>query len=83
MKHFVALIVATVGLVLPAGAGPSVPADYLPLCDQAYQAGKPVYDLVIGPGKAVFGPGETAICGEQKYKPKGLETLPSLARKAI
>ena len=73
MQHFVAFVVATVGLflpVLPAGAGPSVPADYLPLCDQAYQAGKPVYDVVIGPAKAVFGPGETAICGEQKYTPK-------------
>jgi hypothetical protein len=70
MKQFVALVVATVGLVLPAGAGPFVPADYLPLCDQAYQTGKPVYDVVIGPAKAVFGPGETAICGEQKYTPK-------------
>ena len=73
MKQFVALVVATVGLVLPvlpAGAGPSAPAEYQPFCDQAYQAGKPVYDVVIGPAKAVFGPGETIICGEQKYTPK-------------
>ena len=76
MKQFVALVVATVGLVLPvlpvlpAGAGPAGPAEYQPFCDQAYQAGKPVYDVVIGPAKAVFGPGETIICGEQKYTPK-------------
>jgi len=73
MKQFVvALFVATVGLVLPAlpaGAGPSIPAAYQPFCEQGYQAMRPVYDAVLSPGKAVFGPVETIVCGEQKYTP--------------
>jgi hypothetical protein len=72
MKQFVVTFVATVGLVipaLPAGAGPSNPAAYQPLCDQGYQAMRPVYDAVLSPGKALFGPVETTVCGEQKYTP--------------
>ena len=73
MKKFVVtLFVATVGLVLPvlpAEAGRSHPAAYQPFCEQGYQTMRPVYDAVLSPGKAVFGPVETIVCGEQKYTP--------------
>ena len=73
MKQLVVtLFVATFGLVLPAlpaEAGTSNPAAYQPFCEQGYQAMRPVFDAVLSPGKAVFGPVETVVCGEQKYTP--------------
>jgi hypothetical protein len=66
------LFVATVALVLPtlpAGAAPAVPTDYQPFCEQGYQGLKPLWDAILPPGKALFGPLEKNICGEQKHTP--------------
>jgi len=66
-----ALVGASVVLpALPASADTATPAEYRPECDQGYNALKPVWDAILGPAKAVFGPLETGICGEQKYTPK-------------
>jgi len=76
MKHFVVLFVATVALALPttiAGAAPASPspADYRPQCEQGYQAVKPVLVPLITNAKALFGPMEKGLCGDQKHVPSG------------
>lgn len=74
MKRFVVLSAATITALIPfasaAPAGASVsPAEYRPECEQGYQALKAFWDAVLPPGKAVFGPMEKGVCGEQKHTP--------------
>jgi len=73
MARPIAFTVTTITLAIPlvgttTGAATS-PADYRPECENAYQSGKAVWDTVLGPGKALFGPTERSICGEQKHTP--------------
>jgi len=72
MKRFIGLFAATIAAVIPfsvAGATPATtkPADYNPGCESAYQAGKPVFDPMIASGKAMTGPMEKALCGENRH----------------
>lgn len=75
MKRYIVLSVATVTLAIPAttaGAatrGAPSPAEYRPECEQGYQSAKAFWDAVLPPGKAIFGPAEKGICGEQKNTP--------------
>ena len=73
MKSLVAASVAAIALVLPASAASaesSSPSDYRPECEQAYTGLQPLWDAVLDPGKALFGPLETGLCGEQKHTPQ-------------
>ena len=72
MKRFIGLFAATIAAAIPlsvAGASPAStkPADYNPGCESAYQAGKPIFDPMIANGKAFTGPGEKAMCGENRH----------------
>jgi hypothetical protein len=74
MKRFIGLFAATIAATaLPlsaAGASPAAtkPADYQPGCEQAYQGGKALFDALINsPAKAVTGPLEKGLCGENKH----------------
>ena len=73
MKRFMGLFVATIAAsALPlSAAGASAapkPADYQPGCEQAYQGGKALFDPIINsPGKALTGPIEKGMCGENKH----------------
>ena len=72
MKRFIGLFAATIAAVVPlsaAGASPAPkPADYQPGCEQAYQGGKALFDALINsPLKAVTGPIEKGMCGENKH----------------
>ena len=74
MKRFIGLFAATIAAsVLPlsaagASAAPTRPADYQPGCEQAYQGGKALFDAIIAsPLKAVTGPLEKGLCGENKH----------------
>ena len=72
MKKFIGLFVATLAATaLPisaAGASTVKPADYQPGCEQAYQGGKALFDPVINsPLKALTGPVEKGLCGENKH----------------
>lgn len=73
MRRFIGLFVATIAVALPlsaAGASPaSTPSEYRSECEQFYQSGKAVFDPLITNGKALAGPMEKAICGEQKHTP--------------
>jgi hypothetical protein len=72
MKRFIGLFAATVAAIVPlsvAAARPATtrPADYQPGCESAYQAGKPIFDPLIAGGKAVTGPLEKGMCGENRH----------------
>jgi hypothetical protein len=73
MKRFIGLFAATIAAVIPlsvAGASPATttPADYQPGCEQAYQGGKTLFDaLIASPAKALTGPLEKGLCGENKH----------------
>ncbi|HVW33304.1 MAG TPA: hypothetical protein VHL53_12250 [Acidimicrobiia bacterium] len=72
MKKFIGLFVATIAATaLPisaAGASTTHPADYQAGCEQAYQGGKTLFDAIINsPLKAVTGPVEKGLCGENKH----------------
>ena len=75
MKRFVVLSMAGFGLTLSAlpahaASGAATPAEHNAGCEQMYQAGKSIFDpLAQSPMKALFGPGEAALCGEQKHVP--------------
>jgi hypothetical protein len=72
MKRFIGLFAATLAAAIPlsvAGASPATtkPADYQPGCESAYQAGKPIFDPMIANGKALTGPIEKGMCGENRH----------------
>jgi hypothetical protein len=71
MKRFIGLFAATIAAAVPlsvAGASPATsPADYQPGCEQAYQAGKPVFDPMIANGKALTSAIEKGMCGENRH----------------
>ncbi len=73
MKRFMGLFVATIAAAaLPlsaAGASPAQqPGTYQPGCEQAYQGGKALFDpLISSPAKALTGPLEKGLCGENKH----------------
>ena len=75
MKRFIGLLVATIAVGLPlsavAASASTSPSDYRPECENFYNQGKAVIDpLVNSPLKAVFGPMEKGVCGDQKHVPQ-------------
>ncbi|HET9772499.1 MAG TPA: hypothetical protein VFS16_16515 [Acidimicrobiia bacterium] len=72
MKRFIGLFVATIAVIAPVSAAGAatvtVPAEYNPSCEQAYQGGKALFDaLIASPLKAALNPLEKGLCGENKY----------------
>lgn len=50
-----------------AQAGIVRSVSHQPGCESAYQAGKPIFDPLIAGGKALTGPMEKAMCGENRH----------------
>jgi hypothetical protein len=73
MKRFIGLFAATIAAIIPlsvgvAGASPATaPADYQAGCDQAYNAGKPLFDAFITNAKPAAVAIEKSFCGDNKY----------------